>query len=91
MQGSGDLIITAESSTPDYDFVVRCFVPEKGNKRGRSSRIGPLRTYPFWAARTGKNSFRSFQMSDRTGELFVRMVGERIEVSGRAITFSKAR
>lgn len=88
--GFGDLIITAKSSTPGYDFVVRCFVPEKGINEDPVTGSAHCALTPFWSGKTGKQSFRSLQMSDRTGELFVRMVGERVEVSGRAITFSKA-
>lgn len=88
--GFGDLIITAPASLKNYDFVVRCFVPELGIYEDPVTGSAHCALTPFWAARTGRQSFRSIQLSRRTGELFVSMAGERVEVAGRAVTFSKA-
>lgn len=88
--GFGDLIITAPSSDDKYDFVVRCFVPELGINEDPVTGSAHCALTPFWSGKTGKKEFRSIQLSKRTGELFVSMAGNRVEVAGHAITFSKA-
>jgi len=88
--GYGDLIITAPASSPGYDFVVRCFVPELGINEDPVTGSAHCALTPFWAERTGKNSFRSLQVSKRSGELEVKMAGDRVEVAGNAVTFSRA-
>lgn len=87
--GFGDLIITAPSSSPEYDFVVRCFVPEMGINEDPVTGSAHCVLTPFWSKRTGKNSFTSYQASRRGGFLKVNMAGERVEVAGRALTIMK--
>ncbi|TFH33485.1 MAG: PhzF family phenazine biosynthesis protein [Bacteroidia bacterium] len=88
--GFGDLIITARSYSSDYDFVVRCFVPEMGINEDPVTGSAHCALTPYWAEKTGKVSFRSMQLSKRTGKLFVSMAGDRVEVAGTAVTFSRA-
>jgi PhzF family phenazine biosynthesis protein len=88
--GFGDLIITAPATTPGYDFVVRCFVPELGIIEDPVTGSAHCALTPFWAEKTGKSAFRSLQVSKRTGVLDVKMAGSRVEVAGKAVTFSRA-
>jgi PhzF family phenazine biosynthesis protein len=88
--GFGDLIITAPSQLSEYDFVVRVFVPELGINEDPVTGSAHCALTPFWAERTGRTSFKSLQLSRRTGELFVKVVGNRVEVAGMAVTFSTA-
>jgi hypothetical protein len=37
---------------------------------------------PFWAARTGKDTFFAYQASRRGGELAGRLVGDRVQLHG---------
>jgi predicted PhzF superfamily epimerase YddE/YHI9 len=41
---------------------------------------------PYWAKRLGKNSFLAFQASQRGGEIWVRLEGDRVFLGGQAVT-----
>jgi PhzF family phenazine biosynthesis protein len=86
----GDLIITAESSDPAFDFCVRCFAPAVGINEDPVTGSAHCALVPFWNARTGKTSFNSHQVSKREGILKVALKGDRVEISGQAITVFRA-
>lgn len=88
--GLGELIVTAISSNKDYDFVVRCFVPDLGMGEDPVTGSAHCALAPFWYKKTGKKEFRSFQASKRSGKLNVKLTGERVEISGEALTVLKA-
>ncbi|MFP4487957.1 MAG: PhzF family phenazine biosynthesis protein [Bacteroidales bacterium] len=88
--GLGELIVTAISSDKDYDFVVRCFVPELGIGEDPVTGSAHCALAPFWNMKTGKKEFRSFQASKRSGRLDVALKGTRVEITGQAITVLKA-
>jgi PhzF family phenazine biosynthesis protein len=82
----GDLIVTAISSDPAFDFCVRCFAPAVGINEDPVTGSAHCALVPFWSARTGKTSFKSHQVSKREGVLKVSLMGDRVEISGQAIT-----
>jgi len=88
--GLGELIVTAISSNNDYDFVVRCFVPDLGIGEDPVTGSAHCALAPFWNMKTGKNEFMSFQASSRTGSLDVRLLDGRVEIAGEAVTVLKA-
>ncbi|MEA1887203.1 MAG: PhzF family phenazine biosynthesis protein [Bacteroidota bacterium] len=88
--GLGELIVTAVSSKAEYDFVVRCFVPDLGIGEDPVTGSAHCALAPFWNMKTGKKEFRSFQASKRTGKLNVKLAGERVEIAGEAVTVLKA-
>ena len=88
--GLGSLIITAPGKSPGYDFVVRCFVPELGVYEDPVTGSAHCALTPFWSGKTGRSEFRSLQVSKRTGRLEVKLLGNRVEITGEAITVMKA-
>ncbi len=86
----GDLIITAPSSDPAYDFCVRCFAPALGIDEDPVTGSAHCALVPFWHGKTGRTNFISHQISKREGILKVSMKGERVEISGKAKTIFKA-
>jgi PhzF family phenazine biosynthesis protein len=82
----GDLIVTAESSDPMYDFCVRCFAPALGIDEDPVTGSAHCALVPFWSGKTGRNEFMSHQVSKREGILKVAMAGDRVEISGKAKT-----
>lgn len=86
----GDLIVTAESEDPRYDFCVRCFAPAVGINEDPVTGSANCALAPFWYAKTGKNDFNSHQVSRREGILKVTLKGDRVEISGKALTIFKA-
>jgi PhzF family phenazine biosynthesis protein len=86
----GDLIVTAPSSDPEYDFCVRCFAPALGIDEDPVTGSAHCALVPFWHAKTGKTDFISHQISKRGGVLKVALKGNRVEISGQAKTILKA-
>jgi PhzF family phenazine biosynthesis protein len=83
------VIVTAKSSSSDYDFVVRCFVPKVGINEDPVTGSANVVLAPFWNMKTGKTEFKSKQVSKRTGLLKIKLVGNRVEIMGQAVTMFK--
>jgi PhzF family phenazine biosynthesis protein len=86
----GDLIVTATSDDPAYDFCVRCFAPAVGIDEDPVTGSAHCALAPFWAQKTGRKDFNSHQVSKREGILKVSLKGDRVEISGQAVTIFKA-
>jgi PhzF family phenazine biosynthesis protein len=86
----GDLIVTARSDDPEYDFCVRCFAPAVGIDEDPVTGSAHCALTPFWNEKTGKKDFKSHQVSKREGVLKVSLKGERVEISGQAKTIFRA-
>lgn len=86
----GDMIVTAISQDPEFDFCVRCFAPALGIDEDPVTGSAHCALVPFWSERTGKNDFKSHQVSKREGVLKVSLNGNRVEISGQAVTVFKA-
>jgi PhzF family phenazine biosynthesis protein len=84
-----DLIVTAPSDDPGYDFCVRCFAPDFGINEDPVTGSAHCALVPFWNAKTGKTEFISHQVSKREGILNVSLKGNRVEISGHAKTILK--
>ncbi len=85
----GDLIITAPSADKNFDFCVRCFAPAFGINEDPVTGSAHCALTPFWAEKTGKKDFISHQVSKREGILKVSLKGDRVEISGQAVTILK--
>lgn len=88
--GFGDLIVTAPSDDPAFDFCVRCFAPALGINEDPVTGSAHCALVPFWHNKTGKERFVSHQVSKRGGVLKVALKGDRVEISGQAKTIFKA-
>ncbi|MDX9725460.1 MAG: PhzF family phenazine biosynthesis protein [Bacteroidales bacterium] len=86
----GDLIVTASSSDPEYDFCVRCFAPALGINEDPVTGSAHCALVPFWSKKTGRREFVSHQVSAREGVLKVSLNGERVDIAGQAVTIFKA-
>jgi PhzF family phenazine biosynthesis protein len=81
------IIITAPGSTAD--FVSRFFAPSAGINEDPVTGSAHSTLVPYWAKRLKKDSLHAYQLSTRRGELFCRYLGDRVEISGRAVPYSK--
>ena len=86
----GDMIVTAPSSDPRYDFCVRCFAPALGIDEDPVTGSAHCALVPFWSKRTGRLEFTSHQVSKRGGILKVALRGDRVEIAGEAVTILRA-
>lgn len=78
------VIVTAASR--DYDFVSRFFAPAVGVPEDPVTGSAHCALGPYWAEKLGKTDLRAYQASARGGEVGVRVRGERVLLSGRAVT-----
>lgn len=86
----GDMIVTAPSSDPRYDFCVRCFAPALGIDEDPVTGSAHCALVPFWYKKTGRKEFVSHQVSKRGGVLKVSLHGDRVEIAGQAQTIFRA-
>jgi predicted PhzF superfamily epimerase YddE/YHI9 len=80
------VIVTGRATTPDFDFVSRFFAPAVGVPEDPDTGSAHCTLGPFWQKRLGKDAFRAYQASARGGVVGVRVRGERVVLSGKAIT-----
>lgn len=87
----GHVMITAQSDREAFDFVVRCFAPSMGINEDPVTGSAHCALTPLWAAKLNKNEMNSLQLSKRTGNLTVKLINDRVEIKGKAITIFEAK
>ncbi|MDG5800155.1 PhzF family phenazine biosynthesis protein [Marinilabiliaceae bacterium ANBcel2] len=88
--GLGNLMITAESKSFNADFIVRCFAPVSGINEDPVTGSAHCALTPLWSQKLGKLELDSYQCSKRTGNLKVKLIDDRVEIKGKAITIFEA-
>lgn len=81
------LIITAPGS--DCDFVSRFFAPKVGINEDAVTGSAHCGLVPYWSTRLGKTVLHARQLSQRGGELFCELRGDRVLMGGRAVLYSQ--
>ncbi|AKB39831.1 PhzF family phenazine biosynthesis protein [Methanosarcina mazei] len=79
------VIVTARSRTGEYDFVSRFFAPEIGIWEDPVTGSAHCCLGPYWQKRLNKDEFIAYQASERGGVLKVKVAGERVLISGKAV------
>jgi predicted PhzF superfamily epimerase YddE/YHI9 len=80
-------IVTAPGD--NSDFVSRFFAPAAGINEDPVTGSAHCNLIPYWANRLGKNDMHAYQISARRGELWCQLKGDRVLMSGRAVTYLK--
>ena len=80
------VMITSAASTPDVDFVSRFFAPGSGIAEDPVTGSAHCCLMPFWSRRLQKTRLVARQLSSRGGELRLRLDGDRVFLSGQAVT-----
>jgi PhzF family phenazine biosynthesis protein len=80
------VIVTARSSSPEFDFVSRFFAPGSGIDEDPVTGSAHTALGPYWAGILGKNEFTAFQASARGGVVKVQVKGDRVLLGGQAVT-----
>jgi PhzF family phenazine biosynthesis protein len=83
------VIVTAPGSSGGFDFVSRFFGPAAGVDEDPVTGSAHCALAPFWAARLGRTELTGRQVSARGGTVRVRLEGDRVVLSGRAVTVLK--
>ncbi|HEX6309961.1 MAG TPA: PhzF family phenazine biosynthesis protein [Longimicrobiales bacterium] len=80
------VIVTARADTPEFDFVSRWFGPRVGVAEDPVTGSAHCCLGPWWAERLGRMELRGHQASERGGTVGVRVLGERVQLIGHAVT-----
>lgn len=83
------VVVTAKSINPEYDYVMRCFVPGMGITEDPVTGSVECALAPYWASKLGKSDFQVKQLSKRGGIKKVSLVDNRVKISGQAVTMFK--
>lgn len=89
--GSRGIIMTAraEEGQP-YDVVSRFFAPSAGIPEDPVTGSAHCAIGPYWAGRLGSDAVACYQASARGGHVGVRVAGDRVALTGRAVTVYRA-
>jgi PhzF family phenazine biosynthesis protein len=80
------VIVTARSSSGEFDFVSRFFAPGAGVDEDPVTGSAHTALGPYWAGILGKSELTAFQASARGGVVKVEVRGDRVLLSGQAVT-----
>jgi predicted PhzF superfamily epimerase YddE/YHI9 len=80
------VIVTAASDDGVFDFVSRFFAPAAGIDEDPVTGSAHCCLAPFWQRRLGKTELLARQVSARGGVLKLRLEGDRVRISGQAVT-----
>ena len=83
---SRGIIVTSRSSMPGCDFVSRFFAPASGIDEDPVTGSAHSCLAHFWSSRLHKDRFIAQQLSARGGLLKVQLDGDRVRLSGQAVT-----
>jgi PhzF family phenazine biosynthesis protein len=85
LQGRG-LIVTSAATSKDYDYVSRFFAPAAGVNEDPVTGSTHSCLGPFWKDRLGRDGLTGYQASARGGYVRTRCEGDRVLISGQAVT-----
>ena len=81
------VIVTAPGETSD--FVSRFFAPAVGVDEDPVTGSAHCTLIPYWAGELGKSQMFARQISNRGGELFCELAGDRVKIGGNATLYLK--
>jgi PhzF family phenazine biosynthesis protein len=81
------VIVTAAGDDGTNDFVSRFFAPRSGINEDHANGGTHTTLTPYWAKELGKNSLIAMQLSGRSGHLQCEYKGDRVLISGSAVTY----
>lgn len=87
--GTRCVIVTSRGDRPGIDCVSRVFAPNAGIPEDPVTGSAHCTLAAFWGARLGRDALVGEQASARGGIVRMRRAGDRVVVSGQAITVSQ--
>jgi PhzF family phenazine biosynthesis protein len=79
------LIVTSKADG-EFDIVSRFFTPSKGISEDPVTGAAHCALAPYWYKKTGKDTFKAYQASERGGILKLKINGNRVMLTGEAVT-----
>ena len=80
------VIVTSRASSAGVDFVSRFFAPSAGVDEDPVTGSAHCLLTPYWHQRLGRTEFIARQLSARGGLLRLSLDGDRVRISGQAVT-----
>ncbi len=80
------IIVTARAEADGIDFVSRFFAPRTGIDEDPVTGSAHCCLGPYWQRRLGQDTFTARQVSERGGLVKVVVRGQRVTLSGQAVT-----
>jgi PhzF family phenazine biosynthesis protein len=78
--------VTVTAPATEYDFVSRFFAPGDGIPEDPVTGSAHTAIAPYWAGRLGRDELTGLQASARTGVLRLAVRGDRVHITGSAVT-----
>lgn len=85
------VMVSALARDPHHDFISRFFAPACGINEDPVTGSAHCCLAPYWAQRLGKNSLVGYQASRRGGTVCCEVAGDRVRLTGTAITMMEGR
>ena len=79
------VIVTAAGK--EVDFVSRFFAPRVGVDEDPVTGSAHTSLVPFWAEKLHKTEMTALQLSERGGQLWCALAGDRVLIAGKAVTY----
>ncbi len=79
------VIVTAKGD--ETDFVSRFFAPKLEINEDPVTGSAHTTLIPFWSGRLNKKYLTARQLSERKGDLKCKLLGNRVHISGKAVTY----
>lgn len=86
LEGSG-VAVTAPGTA--YHCISRFFAPKLKVNEDPVTGSAHCMIVPYWAEKLGNNEIRAYQASERGGELYCELKGDRVEIAGKAALFAE--
>ena len=87
IKGCRGLITSAPGKNSTVDFVSRCFYPVAGINEDPVTGSAHTLMTPYWSAKLNKFELSAIQISKRRGQIQCKMEGDRVSLSGNAVTY----
>jgi PhzF family phenazine biosynthesis protein len=78
-------VVSVTAPGVNADFVSRYFKPSYGIPEDPVTGSAHCALAPYWASRLGKSQLRAMQLSERGGELWCEVAGDRVILKGHAV------
>ena len=82
-------IIVTTKGTGEYDFISRFFAPKVGVNEDPVTGSAHCKLAHYWQQKLNKSDFKAYQASSRGGEIQISVVGDRVHLTGQAVTMLK--
>jgi len=84
---SGERGVIVSATGNDTDFVSRFFAPQAGVNEDPVTGSAHTTLTPVWSKKLNKTFLTAKQISKRGGELKCELIGDRVKISGSAVTY----